>query len=217
MFRLYRQPQQGEFFVVFADTAQGGADKNFVQFLSQTMCDFPLVLSMNGVAAQLTPHLVQALEWIKQRTGVRPVVAVERQNGGVSVMHDLMTANHAGDYKLYIAKSAGTVEGEEDTDHLGWDTNVATRPQMLGEWLTAFNSRLPILYDQETIEQHQTFIVSKNGKPEAAPNTHDDAVMSCAGAWQLYQTETPPARMEERRKAMNNRTVPQRARLKMHL
>jgi hypothetical protein len=34
MFRLYRNPEPGEFFVVFGDCAQGGADKNFVQFLA---------------------------------------------------------------------------------------------------------------------------------------------------------------------------------------
>jgi hypothetical protein len=208
-FRLYREIEKGEFFVVFGDTAQGGVDKNFVQFMSTTRLDVPLVLAMNGVAAEMTPHLVQALKWIKQKTGIPPTVALERQNGGISAMHDLMMANHSGDYTIYIAKSSGTLDGEERTDRLGWDTNAATRPKMLGEWLTAFNSKQVIIYDKETIEQHQTFIVNKNGKPEAAPGTHDDGVMSMAGAWQMYQTERPPT----------NRHRPQQrpTRLKMHL
>lgn len=202
MFRLYRQPTKGEFFVVFGDTAQGGADKNFVQFLSTTNLDMPLVLAMNGVAAEMTPHLIQALRWIFSRTNVPPTVALERQNGGTSAMHDLMTANHAGEYSIYIAKSSGTLDGEERTDRLGWDTNMATRPSMLGEWLTAFNSKQVLIYDKETIDQHQTFIVNKHGRPEAAPNTHDDGVMSCAGAWQMYQTERPPKmRTHERKRA----------------
>lgn len=188
MFRLYRQIERGEFFVVFGDTAQGGADSNFVQFMSRTRGDIPLVLQMQGVAAAMTPHLRDALHWIHGKTGVKPVVALERQNGGASAMHDLMVSNTEGKYVLYEMKD----ENDERKDKLGWDTNVLTRPKMIGEWLTAFNSKLIRIYDAETITQHQTFIVNRNGKPEADVNCHDDAVMSCAGAWQMYQTEKPP-------------------------
>jgi len=196
MFRLYRDIAPNEFFVVFGDCAQGGTDKNFVVFMSKTRADIPLVLSMNGVAAEMTPHLQQALVWLRKQTGVKPIVALERSMGGASAMHDLMTANSAGDYTIYFAKDqAGQI-----TDKLGWDTNVFTRPKMLGEWLTAYNSKMVTIYDEEIQAQHQTFIVSKLGKPEAAPNTHDDAVMACAGAWQLLQSENPPIRHHNRPK-----------------
>ncbi len=188
MFRLYRPIQPNEFFVVFGDCAQGGVDKNVVIFMSKTKADIPLVLSMNGVAAEMTPHLHQALIWIRSKTKIKPVVALERNNGGASAMHDLQTSNAGGDYTLYFMKESLGLP----TDKLGWDTTAVSRPKMLGEWLAAYNSKLITIYDQETQEQHQTFIVNKNGKPEAAPNTHDDAVMACAGAWQLYQTENPP-------------------------
>jgi hypothetical protein len=188
MFRLYRKPVKGEFFVVFADGAQGGIDSNYVQFLSKTQMDFPLVLQMPGVSAEATPYIRQALEWIYNQTGVKPVFAFERQNGGASEMHNLNQTNQQGKYKLYAPK---TEEGDSK-DKLGWDTTNVTRPNMLGEWLTAFNSGLFKIYDKDTIDQHQTFIVNKNGRPEADVNTHDDAVMSCAGAYQLYQTENPP-------------------------
>lgn len=193
MLRLYRELSKGEFFVVWGDTAQGGADANYVQFLSQTKGDIPMVLKMNAVAAEMTPQLREALHYIFDHTGVRPVVAVERQNGGASVMHDLITSNTDGKYTIYYAKGADEVADKKP----GWDTTTLTRPKMLGEWLTAFNSKLIKIYDKDTIDQHHTFIVNKNGKPEAAPNTHDDAVMSCAGAWQLYQTEVAPADDEE--------------------
>lgn len=187
MFRLYRKIERGEFFVVFGDCAQGGEDSNFVQFLSKTRMDFPLVLQMHGVAAEMTPYLRQALEYLYDRTGVKPVVALERQMGGASEMHNLNLTNQEGKFRLYHAKR----EDDQDKDTLGWDTNAVTRPNMLGEWLTAFNSQMFKIYDEETINQHQTFIVNKNGKPEADANTHDDAVMSCAGAYQMYQTENP--------------------------
>lgn len=192
MFRLYREPEIGEFFVVFGDTAQGGIDKNFVQFLSTKRLDIPLVLAMHGTAAEMTPLLIAALRWLNKKTDVKPTVALERQNGGASAMHDLMMANHDDAYTLYISKQVGEETGENDTTKLGWDTTAISRPKMLGEWLAAFNSKQVTVYDQETLEQHATFIVNKNGKPEAAPNTHDDGVISAAGAWQMYQTEQPP-------------------------
>lgn len=187
MFRLYREIEPKEFFVVFGDCAQGGDDSNFVQFMSKTKMDIPMVLEMKGVAAEMTPFLRQALEWIYEKTGVKPVVALERQMGGASEMHNLNMSNQAGKYIIYHAKR----EDDEEKETIGWDTNQVTRPNMLGEWLTAYNSQLFKIYDEETNDQHQTFIVNKNGKPEADANTHDDAVMSAAGAYQLFQTENP--------------------------
>lgn len=194
MFKLYRDPQPGEYFIAFGDCAQGGIDKNFVVFLSKTHADIPLVLSMNGVAAEMTPHLHQALVWLANKTKVKPIVALERNNGGASAMQDLYNSNATGDYSIYFMKDQAGVP----TDKLGWDTTTVTRPKMLGEWLAAYNSKLVTIYDQEIQDQHQTFIVNKNGKPEAAPNTHDDAVMACAGAWQLYQTENPKTKKHKR-------------------
>ena len=188
MFRLYRPLVKGEFFVVFGDTAQGGSDDNFLQCMSKTQGDVPLVMQKKGMAAEATPFIRDALSYIYKQTGVKPVICLERNNGGSSAMYDLYTANVRGEYTIYYMRDA---DGKP-TDKMGWDTNTLTRPKMLGEYLTAFNARLIRLYDKATIEQHQTFIVNKNGKPEAAPNTHDDAVMSMAGVWQLYQTEQPP-------------------------
>jgi hypothetical protein len=79
------------------------------------------------------------------------------------------------------------------TDRPGWDTTTVSRPRMLGDWLLAYESRSMRIYDKETQDQHQTFVVNQRGKPEASPGTHDDAVMSAAGMWQLMQLCNPVA------------------------
>ena len=186
-FRLYRPIERGEFFVVFGDTAQGGIDKNFTQFLSKTRLDAPLVMSMLGVAAQATPFIHQALEWLFDKTGVQPVFAFERNNGGASEMYRLQMMNRLNKYILYY----GYNEKGERTDKLGWDTNETTRAKMIGEWKVAYEERQIRLYDEETQKHHKTFITSKRGRPEAASRTHDDGVMSMAGAYQLLLTEHP--------------------------
>ena len=192
MFRLYRQPERGEFFVVAVDCAQGGIDANFGQFLSKSKVDVPLVFEKNCVAAEMTPLIHEALEWIYTLTGVEPVVAFERQMGGISALSQLQTLNRYGHYRLYQRRKLGTVEGEVLTDTLGWDTNPQTRPQMLGDLKQAIDNRLIRLYDKTTINELGKFILNKKGRAEAASNCHDDAVMSLAIAWQLYQTESAP-------------------------
>ena len=179
MFRLYREIDKGEFFVVAVDCAQGGIDANFGQFLSKSRVDVPLVFERNCVAAEMTPLIHEALEWLYSRTGVEPVVAFERQMGGVSAMSQLQTLNRNGHYRLYQRRKLGTIDGEVMTDVIGWDTNPQTRPQMLGDLKQAIDNKLIQIYD-------------KKGRAEAAANCHDDAVMSLAIAWQMYQTENPP-------------------------
>lgn len=206
-FRLFRKIHRGEFFVCFGDTAQGGSDKNFAQFASKDRIDIPLVYSNHGVAAESTPYIHQALEWIFDQTGVHPVFAFERQNGGSSEMHNLMMLNTKGKYTLYQMKTRGTEDGEERTVKLGWDTNPVTRPKMVGDWKVAYETQLFQIYDQETLDHHQTFIVNKNGKPEADANQHDDGVMSCAGMYQLYQTEQRPENDEDDLPTYENMTA----------
>lgn len=193
MFRLYREIERGEFFLVAVDCAQGGIDANFGQFLSKTKIDIPLVFEKNCVAAEMVPMVHDALEWIYSRTGVEPVVAFERQMGGVSAMSNLQTLNRNGHYRIYQRRKLGTIDGETLTDVLGWDTNTQTRPQMLGDLKQAVDNKLINLYDKTTIDELGKFIINKKGRAEAAPNCHDDAVVSLAIAWQMYQTENAPS------------------------
>ena len=204
-FRLFRKIEKGEFFVVFGDCSQGGIDSNFVQFMSKTRGDIPLVYQKQGVAAQMTPRLREALIWIFEQTGVKPVVALERQNGGASEMDYLIEYN-TGEYEIFYMKDR---DGRPKLDKPGWDTSSTTRPNMLGEWLVAYESREIIIYDAITQEQHQTFIVNQKGRPEAAVNTHDDGVMSAAGAYQMYKTENPKVKVHRPHKEVK--------RLKMHV
>lgn len=208
-FRLFRKLQPGEFIVVGGDCSQGGEDNNYTQFGSKTYSDIPLVFTMQGVASEATPFIREALNWIYKKTGVKPMIALERNNGGSSEMHTLIKTND-GNYRIYYMKDE---KGQPIGDKPGWDTTggvngTGTRPRMLGHWLKAFESQAITIYDEHTLAEHNTFIVAKNGKPEAAPGTHDDAVMSCAIMWQLFQTENPTTKTH--RRTTNKR-------LKMHI
>jgi hypothetical protein len=187
----YRPFQAGEFVVCFADTAAGGNDNCAVQFLSHKWLDVPLVYHQNVTATYMTPLLHDRLTEISRSTGVQPIVAFERNNGGGFEMERLGRLNRNGDYRIYTMKQLNPYGQLADSGKLGWDTNVATRPKMLQELKMAVDQRLIHLYHRPTINEMFSFIVNKNGKAEAEQGAHDDLVMALAGAWQLYQTERP--------------------------
>lgn len=195
-FKQFRPLQAGEFIICFQDTASGGKDNCAIQFLSHKWLDQPLVFHANVTASYTTPLLHQKLIQISRETGVQPIVAFERNNGGNFEMDRLARLNRFGDYRIYTMKSVDPTGRVVDTGKLGWDTNLATRPKMCQELKDAVEGDLLHLYHRQTVNEMFSFIIKPNGRYEAEENAHDDLVMALAGAWQLYQTEKPNNRSQ---------------------
>ena len=196
--RRYRKYKQGEFFVVGVDTAWGGLDYSTAQFLSKTNLDVPTVYHSKVLASEMTPHIHNELERIYDETGVQPVVAFERNNGGVAEVERLATLNRNNKYRLYIEKTkVGTTESTTDSTKLGWSTTSASRPTMLSMLKEAIDKRLIKIYDKPTVNEMFSFIISQTSsswKAQAEQGAHDDLIMALAIAWQLYQSENPPVK-----------------------
>jgi hypothetical protein len=194
-YRKYREFEKGEFVLCFADTAAGGGDFCAAHFLSKTKLDIPLVYHSKVIATEMTPKLHARLEEIFDITGVKPVVAYERNNGGFFEMDRMASLNRNQKYTIYKTKlNQGTKYNEKDSPKLGWDTNSATRPAMLGLIKEAVDQKLITIYDRPTINEMFSFIevqTSANWRAQAEKNAHDDLVMSLAGVWMMYQTEKP--------------------------
>jgi hypothetical protein len=194
-FSKFRPFQQGEFIIAFADTAAGGGDNCAAQFLSHKWLDVPEVYHSKVTASFMTPLLHEELTRISKTTGVTPIIAYERNNGGGFEMDRLAQLNRYGAYRIYTMKNIDPTGRLIDTGKLGWDTNTATRPKMLQDLKDAVESGMLHLYHRKTVDELFSFIISKTGKAEAEQGAHDDLVMSLAGAWQLYQTESPMKEM----------------------
>ena len=193
--RRYRTYKPGEFYVVFADTSWGGLDYSACQFLCKTNLDVPVVYHSKVMATEMTPLIHLELERIFDVTKVKPVVAFERNNGGVAEIERLASLNRLGKYTIYQEKkNIGTTDTTETSIKLGWTTSSATRPTMLSMLKEAIDNTLITIYDEPTINEMFSFIISKTStswKAQAEQGAHDDLIMSLAGAWQLYQTENP--------------------------
>lgn len=191
-FKLYREIQNGEWLIAGADCSQGGSDRNWCSFFSPSKMDFPLEYYKRGVAATMTDDVFPVLEWIHDTTGLPPIVAFEQNNGGGSEMARLEALNRMNKYKIYRMRVYGNADNSKVTDKLGFATTSATRPILLGEWKKAFDNHLVKIYDEKSIDEHYTFIISKSGRPDHEKDGHDDSIFAKAICWQLYQTEQPP-------------------------
>lgn len=207
-FRRYRQYQKGEFYVVGADTAWGGTDYCAAQFLCKTKLDVPTVYHSKSLASEMTPQLHLELENIFDQTGVKPVIAIERNNGGIAEIERLAKLNRNNKYRIYVEqRNAATTNSTENGVKLGWTTSSATRPTMLSMLKEAIDGILIRIYDKPTITEMFSFIVSQTSsswKAQAEVGAHDDLIMSLAIAYQLYQTEMPlqaPLALANRAKA----------------
>ena len=191
MFRQFRPIEKGEFLLVAGDCSQGGKDYNACQFLSKTRLDVPLIYHAQGVAAQMTREIFPILEKIFDTTGTRPIVALETANGGASEMDTLNVLNRLGKYELFKMPSIGRSESPE-SKILGYVTSGGTRPILVSDLKDAIKGRTITIYDKPTIKELLSFIINKQGKPEAEAGAHDDLVMSLAIAWQMYQLCVTP-------------------------
>lgn len=202
-FRRYRPYARGEFYVVGVDTAWGGTDYCSGQFLCKTNLDVPTVYHSKVLATEMTPLIHLELERIYDETKVKPVVAFERNNGGIAEIERLATLNRDGKYRIYMEKkNVGSTESTEASIKMGYTTSSASRPVMLQMLKECIDNRLIKIYDKPTVNEFFSFIVSQTSsswKAQAEQGAHDDLIMALAIAWQLYQTENPKIKKVHKR------------------
>jgi hypothetical protein len=212
MFTYYRKFQNGEFIIVFVDTAGEGSDNNAGQFLSKDRLDIPLVMHYKGSIVDVTPKLKTTLEWIAHETGVPPCVAYETNNGGGYELERLSRLNIKHLYVIYCQYVLNAQNKLVKTDKIGWNTNTATRPAMLKGVQDLVNNRLVKIYDPNTITEMFSFVkhqMPSGWKAEAEVGSFDDLIMSLAGVWQLYQTEEPTQSYDQLMQQVPKDDVPQ--------
>ena len=197
MFKQYRKIRNHEYIVVGGDCSAGGTDNSCCQFISKNCLDVPLVYHSPDLSTVMTNDILPVLEKICDMTGIPPLIAYECNNGGIFEMERLATLNRKGKFQLFVMQGYGQKENVDGKKY-GWDTNSATRPEMLKCLKEAIDKRLITIYDQETIEECFSFIVnhgSHSWKAEAEYNCHDDRVMALAIAWQLFLMSKSPTEM----------------------
>src|SRR3990167_8566866 len=111
--RQYRTLERGEFILVGADTSTGMSDYCAPQFLSKNNIDIPLVYHAKVLANDMTNALFPVLEKIYDITGIKPVVAYERNNGGVFELERLAGLNRSGKFDIFKMPNSGKADNPQ--------------------------------------------------------------------------------------------------------
>lgn len=200
MFRQYRSIESGEFLVAGYDLAMGGPDYSACVFISKKHNDIPLIYHANVIATEATNEIVPVLEKIFTKTGVPPVIAPERNSGGVFEIDRIVALNRVGNFRVF-KEPVGVGSTEDPEQHrYGWSTTAVTRPKMLEDLKNAIDSRMLRIYDQSLVNEMFAFVVNKSlsgWKAQAETGAHDDLVMATAIALQVFQREETPRDMNE--------------------
>lgn len=189
--RVYREPEYGEQFVVFADPADS---KDFCAAVacSKKHYDFPIVMNEVMESTQFGYELNNMCKYIYNTTGMWPKLAVER-NTGQATIYVLKTLNYPDLFRMVDFSSMNSTErggiGWVTTGHISGGELQGTRRKMLDDLALAVKQGQMKIYDEQQIRQMMAFMIVK-GRAQAKSNKKDDLVMATAGAWQV-QVLTP--------------------------
>lgn len=189
MFRQYRKIESGEQILAGYDLAMGGPDYSAVQFFSKTKLDVPLVYHAQAIATEATNELVPVLEKIHDATGVSPIIAPERNSGGVFEIERMVAMNRLNKYQIYMEQvGIGSIDNPAPKRY-GWTTSTATRSKMLEDLKHAIDHQLIRIYDKPTVNEMFAFVIKQTSsawKAQAETGAHDDLIMALAIAYQLH-------------------------------
>jgi phage terminase large subunit-like protein len=164
----------GKRYVIGVDPCAGTKDGDFacVQVIDESG------LQCAELLARMTPEElakeVERLAWKYSKA----VVAVERNSNGREVL------THLGktDVELY----------EDENEVEGLDTNRKTRPEVVAKLVAFAKDHMSCFQSRRLLQQMRSFIRRYDGRSQAAPGEHDDAVMAMGIA--LWVREQLPSR-----------------------
>ncbi|MGA2989308.1 MAG: terminase [Candidatus Korobacteraceae bacterium] len=154
----------GRRYLIGVDPGEGNADGDYS---CAQVLDRETALQCAELHGHFDPRELAARVTALARRYNDALVAVKRNNHGHAVIAQMLTV-HA--YPNLFP----------DGGKPGWLTTRVNRPPMLEE-LAAVLSRSPRLFNsRRLLEQCRTFVRRQDGRAEAEPGSHDDAVMAMA-------------------------------------
>jgi Terminase RNaseH-like domain len=169
---IWLPPRPGVEYVVGVDPAGGGVNGDY-------SCAQVIDRKLGMQCAEMHGHFTlrelarKLVELGKEYNSA--LMAVERNNHGAGVLAHLERLSYPTIY--------------EEKGWNGWNTTAASRPAMI-ETLMAVMMEKPELFRSARLwNECRTFVRTANGRPEAAPGSHDDCVMAMGIALAVREAE----------------------------
>lgn len=119
--------------------------------------------------------------------------AVERNSSGLAVIDALKDK----EITLYRKTNFGQIEDKETAEY-GFQTNVASRDELLTELRTWIRTGLYQSKDYDLWKECSTFVYDSKGKPQGQKGSHDDRVFSAALAIQAALQANEVSKVEKK-------------------
>lgn len=165
---IFLEHDKSQRFVLCGDTAGDGSDYNAGH-----------VLNANG-GQYATIHLINDEDLYADQLYClgkyfnEALIAVE-SNFSTYVNKTLQNREYPN---LYTRVTAPDDITQDYQQKLGFNTNKATRPVLLGQLRELVRDNVNYINDIKTLEEMLTFVISDKAKPEAMVGYHDDLIMA---------------------------------------
>lgn len=131
------------------------------------------------------------------------LIVPEVNNCGLAIVKKLQSLGA----NVYRRKVVNATENKV-VEQMGWKTDTITRKTIIDHLAARFRDGELDIPSPDVLDQFKTFIVNRNGKPEAMRGRHDDCVMSAAiGVYNLGMATV----REKPRRAVDTEDISQAA------
>ncbi len=158
---IWMPARPGVEYVVGVDPAGGGVNGDY-------SCAQVIDLKLGMQCAEMHGHFtLRELAKKLAELGTEynsALMAVERNNHGAGVLAHLERLSYPAIY--------------EEKGWNGWNTTAASRPAMIGTLMAVMMEKPELFRSARLWNECRTFVRTENGRPEAAPGSHDDCVMA---------------------------------------
>jgi hypothetical protein len=114
---------------------------------------------------------------------------------GCEVNKDLTCVNRlntSGYPHIYFRREETGRAFRKQTDKLGWDTNLRTRPMLVTQGRNMIRDGSVIMLSQKLVNQWKHFVL-ENGKFQALAGAYDDLVMASLICWEMMKIQLSTA------------------------
>ncbi len=161
---VWLPPVPGRRYVLAADPAGGGSEGDFA-------------------AVQIVDELsgMQCAEWqarVHPRALAEKVAALAREYNGALVVVE--RNNHGAAVLAYLEDQRSRVRLYDESGQPGWLTDSVSRPRMIAGLGRLLSGEKELFASARLLEECRSFVITANGRSEAAAGSHDDLLMAMA-------------------------------------
>lgn len=188
--KIFHKPEAGETYYVGADVGMGvrNGDWSVAQVFDSAKRQVAVY------RAQVHPDYYARILYELGMFYNTAKLIVENNNHGILTCHLLSKELYYPDFYTQVQHDKIT---DRETVTLGFMTNVKTKPLVIDELRASIREREIEIYDDGTLDELQTYIVTEGGKLEAEQGCHDDAVMSLALVNYVHEGKLTPVAVRD--------------------